>query len=458
MALEGESPRRAFWLSYLCGVVFFAGTVYWVGCVTYTGLVALVLYLALYFGIFGFFTNHASRDTRYGIFILPALWVALEFIRSHALTGFGWALLGYSQYKVLPIIQIADIFGAYGVSFLILMANAAIYQALSKKRFTAYSLKLTAFLILAALSYGYLKLHHDFGGSAIRVSVVQGNIPQQEKWDEKYKDSIVEKYSLLTKLASKDGPDIIIWPETSAPGLFNADEELRAKIVNLVKDINTPLLIGAATSSAANADTYFNSALLFSGDGDLIGQYNKLHLVPFGEFIPFEGALPFLRAGRLQEAGAFSRGWEYTVFGFSSPRCEFQFSTLICFEDIFPDLVRTFVNNGADFLVNITNDAWFGKTAEPYQHAQASVFRAVENRVEVVRAANTGLSCFIDRHGRIYESVRDSLAGETFVSGYATAQVHIKHAPTMYKKFGDLFALACFFITGTLVVIKKRKT
>ncbi|MFH1407196.1 MAG: apolipoprotein N-acyltransferase, partial [Candidatus Omnitrophota bacterium] len=331
-AIKGASRKRAFLLSYLCGIVFFAGTIYWVAWVTYAGTAALVLYLALYLGLFGLFAARFIPG-RYSMVVIPALWVSLEFIRSHAFTGFGWAVLGYSQYKVLGVIQIADILGAYGVSFLIVMANVAIYEIIESRlsvigyrlsgehrtphtahRTTKHILLATSLCLIATLLYGYFRLHQQFITPAIRVSLIQGNIPQVEKWDEGYRESILEEYSLLTRLAVNDKPDIIIWPETSVPGLLNTEKDLEENLVKLAQETNTPLLVGSAMTSPLSAVHYYNSAVLISKDGEFLKQYDKLHLVPFGEFVPFEEIFPFLRFGHLEEAGAFSRGKEYVVF------------------------------------------------------------------------------------------------------------------------------------------------
>lgn len=438
-AIEGKSPKQAFWLSYFCGIIFFAGTVYWVIHVTLLGLIALVLYLALYFGIFGIIARGLSfgnaRLSR--ILLIPAAWVFLEFARSHMLTGFGWALLAYSQYKVLPVIQIADIFGAYGVSFLIVMVNVAIYGIIrNQKPVTSNQISLvspraralgaravlwflvTLFSLVATLAYGYYRLNEKTDVNTLKISVIQGNIPQKQKWDQDYKESILQKYIDLTIEASKDKPDLIIWPETAVPAYFNEDDEVKTRIEELAAGCGIPLLIGAPTTGfKGQRYVSYNSAVLLSGQGQVLEIYDKLHLVPFGEFIPFEEQLPFLRNyGRLSESGCFAKGSKYTIFNLGNKK----FGVLVCFEDIFPGQVRRFVKEGAGFMVNITNDAWFKKTAAPYQHAQASVFRAIENRVPFVRAANTGLSCFIDPKGRIIRTVSDGNGREIEIAGFLT--------------------------------------
>ena len=198
-------------------------------------------------------------------------------------------------------------------------------------------------------------------------------------------------------------------------------EDLQKKIAALEEEIKIPLLVGTPIYKFTGKDSYYNSAILISEDKKFDKRYDKLHLVPFGEYIPFEDKLPFLRAGRLDEITGFSPGKEFTIFEVKGVK----FGVLICFEDIFPGLVRQFNKRGADFMVVITNDAWFKKTKAPYQHAAASVFRAVENRMNIIRCANTGLSCFVDKNGKIVESVKDSKGEEIFISGIKTCDIDV---------------------------------
>lgn len=452
LVIKNKTPKHAFWLAYFYGFIFFLTTIYWIYHVTIFGLILLVAYLAIYFGIFGFLVHLWGQSPsgtvpNLALFVIPALWVSLEYIRAHLFTGFGWALLGYSQYLNLPIIQIADITGAYGVSFLIVMANVAIAKR------SLRSLAMTLVIIALSLGYGYYKLNHQPEGYKIRASVVQGNIPQDEKWDDVHKEGILKRYISLTEEAALDKPDLIIWPETSSPGFINADKGLQESVSDLAKTAGKPILVGAPTIDETGE--YRNSAVMFSEKGDVIKQYDKLHLVPYGEFIPFEKELPFFR--KLIVTGDFVAGNEWTIFSLVQGQAQLttHFGVLICFEDIFSDLVRGFVRRGANFMVNITNDAWFKKTQAPYQHAQASVFRAVENRVSVVRSANTGLSCFISPTGRIISRVQDKNGEDIFVSGHRTEDMAISsYGRTFYTRHGDIFVWLCAIYI--LVVILKE--
>nr|MBU1328476.1 apolipoprotein N-acyltransferase [Candidatus Omnitrophota bacterium] len=413
-AIENKSPKNVFLISYICGFLFYLGTLYWLYHVTVIGLIVLCLYLALYFGIFGMIVS------RFGVLVAPIVWIILEYIQANiSIMGFGWTSLGYSQYRNIPLIQIADFSGVYGASFVIMMVNVAIYKAL-KRSFR--EIIIAAAILIAVFGYGIIRENNGELEKGVRLSVIQGNIPQELKWDPEAQDMIIEKYTALTKMASLDNPDLIVWPETSFPGFFEINEEITDKVLNLAKDIKIPILVGINIEKDGE---YFNSAGLISSQGKFIDKYDKIHLVPFGEYVPFSNKFPALHKLVLGELGEFSPGKEFTVFALYPPSSTqtFNFATLICFEDIFPELAKRFVKNGAKFLIVITNDAWYGRSGAAYQHAACSVFRAIENRTSIVRCANTGYSCFIDSRGRIYNSVEEKGA-HLFVTGYKTSEVN----------------------------------
>lgn len=468
-AIQNIRPRNAFLLSYLCGVLFFLGTIYWLIHVTLPGMIVVVLCMALYFGLFGLVVSHKSRVSNYeAIFFIPAAWVTLELVRSHLFTGFGWNLLGYSQSYNLPAIQIADITGVYGVGFLVCMTNAALFltiRDLRKKEHSFTYLAIALFLVFAALAYGTFRVKNIFTGEKVRVAVVQGNIPQNKKWDMNFREEILNKYESLTKQASIDKVDLVIWPETSVPGFLESENDLRERIRSLAKNINTPILIGAPSE---DGESYYNSAILVAEDGRTLDRYDKMHLVPFGEYVPFKKALSFVERFAPSPIGDFSKGKKPTVFKFFIERGakngrtswklikKVKFSCLICFEDIFPDIARGFVKDGASFLVNMTNDAWFHKTNAQYQHAQASVFRAVENRVNVVRSANTGLSCFIDQKGEIVSEVTDGTE-RLFIDGFQIHDIVLTNTKTLYTMHGDIFAYLCVLFTAIGIIRTRWK-
>ena len=443
--------------SYLTGVIFWLGIIYWLIHVTLAGMIVLVLYLAIYFGVFGLlFSLYTLYAIRYTLLVIPALWVLLEYIRSHLFTGFPWALLGYSQYLNLPIIQIADITGAWGVSFLVMMINVTVYSILDS-RFSILAQRkrylIPVLFLIVTLLYGYYKLRFEHRASSIehraslKISVVQGNIPQELKWDPGSREQILEKYLNLSLEAAKDRPDLIIWPEAAIPVVLEEEPLFLEKVKNFVKESKKPLLFGAVTTKD---NFYYNSALLLSKESKLLNRYDKLHLVPFGEYIPLRKTLWFLET--VVPIGDFSPGKEYTVFQVPS-----RFAVLICFEDLFPELSREFTKRGADLLVNITNDAWFKITSSPYQHLQASVFRAVENRLPLVRAANTGVSGFIKPTGEILSLLRDKTGRNIFISGYDTQEIIIpKKKLSFYTRYPDILVVLCALYVLYSINIKRK--
>ncbi|MBU1871400.1 MAG: apolipoprotein N-acyltransferase [Candidatus Omnitrophica bacterium] len=468
-ALRNKSKTKAFFTAYVCGIIFWIGNIYWLANVTILGLILLVAYLAIYFAIFGLVINRYSLlSTRYSIFAVPSLWVLLEYLRSHLLTGFGWGLLGYSQYLNLPIIQIADITGIWGVSFLVMMVNVTFYRVMGfglrvtqrtiKGKNLLLSVTLPALLLLLSLGYGFYKLSRtpDPGSRIpIRISVIQGNIPQVIKWQEYAKEQILGQYLFFSQRALLDNPDLVIWPEAALPGIPYYDPDIIGKAEGFFGDSGVPLLTGVVNQ---DNNIYYNSAVLISGAKSPMQRYDKLHLVPFGEYIPFREVLTFLET--VVPIGDFQAGKEYTIFSCPISEGVMRFSVLICFEDIFPQISRQFVKRGADFLVNITNDAWFGDTSSPYQHSAASVFRAVENGVYLVRSANTGVSGFISPSGELYPLAKEESGRQTFISGHKSKDVFLKkNSPTLYVRLGDWFILTCWIIVicGICKVKKREK-
>ena len=493
LLLRKRTLRSPFWWSYAIGLLFFLVSMWWLVHVTLVGWIILCVYLALYFGLFGLIVSRLCLQPRTSnlqrLLVVSASWVALEFARSHLLSGMGWNLLAYSQAGWPIVIQFADVTGAWGVSFVIVLVNVAIAESLgrrtrakrrgSKSWASMIHLRImSAGILLVAFGYGAWRLHNTRGAGAVRIAVVQGNIPQEEKWDEEHQQSIIERYEALTQQVAASHPDLIVWPETSVPGYFGVDEALTQRVLTLARTLKIPMLVGAPMLRLhATQFLLSNSAALVDPAGTIVSRYDKVHLVPFGEFIPFERNLPWLRQA-LPPIGDFVPGHEYTVFtapvrnsefGIRSdhsafrlpaaprrrhgtPHSALKFSVLICFEDVFPELARRFVQHGAQALLVITNDAWFGPTAAAYQHVQASTFRAIELRVPVIRAANTGWSGCIDPFGRWCGSVRDTKGAELFVAGTHTCDVMPGTARSFYQRWGDWFAWVCVIILGTVLV------
>ncbi len=492
LTIRDKGSKEAFILSYLCGAIFFTGLLYWIGAVTVynklapLGLLLLISYLSLYFGLFGLLLsmqNQKSNDSlsrvprnqkhrkkhRFhslrSLLVAASLWVCLEFIRSHLFSGFPWGLIGYSQHLNLPLIQISALTGVYGVSFLVVLVNVAIIECLcsvkGRKLLQPFRnsfltglvisgrLLVAFFLLGGSLFYGKGVLSKEMKGKSLKMAIVQGNIPQEEKWDYQRQEDILAVYSKLTREVFKESPHLIVWPETALPAYLPEDRQLLDKIFGLAKEANAYILLGTARreysyqqkcSGAALLRLCFNSAFLISPSGGVETVYDKIHLVPFGEFVPLGRLFPQWERAILPEGG-FEPGKDSTIFNLHGSR----FATLICFEAIFPHLVRDLTRRGAKFMVNITNDAWFGETAGPYQHLAMARLRTVENRIPLVRAANTGISCFIDSFGR--SQVLEVRGKRIFVRGVLIKEIVIPEQETFYARWGDVFVYGCLLLT-----------
>lgn len=480
LVLHNRSAKYSFLLSLLCGLVFFPGIGHWLFEISGYKLLHHILwdlYLAIYFGLFGLSFSFISRrlGTVPALFATPFLWVSLEYARSNmGFMAFPWGLLSHSQYQTLKAIQIASFTGHFGVSFLVATVNAATaglilalgnatnppdHLSIPISRRAAIALSsIAAVLTVGTLVYGSMRLSMPIAGKRIKVTVVQGNIEQGKKWDPNYANSIMEVYTALSQEASKEAPALIIWPEAATPGLVLKKMDLYRQMVKIVTDAKTHFLVGSSEyPKLQNKPLEFgrtgNTALFFSPEGKILGQYLKIRLLPFGEYLPMKETIPWSYI-QIPTMGSHIRGEEFTVFKGSG----FSFGSTICWETIFPDLVRQFVKRGGQFVVNITNEAWFGKTAAPHQFVSMNVFRAVENRVYLVRCANTGVSCFIDPYGGIVDRVRDASGKDLFVRGILTETVIPLDSRTFYNRYGDWFAwLSILCSVGFLTIAFLRK-
>ena len=452
--------------AYVSGFVFFLGTLYWFIHVTLPGMILMVAYAAVYFGVFGAVCWRARRYSFLKrLFFLPSAWVLLEFARAHLLTGFGWAALGYSQYKNILMIQIADLTGVYGVTFVIVLVNTWLQEIVRQRVFAkklnagkefVFAGLIVVGILAAVIGYGFWSQQDPTPADQSRIAVIQGSIPLELKWNKSAWPLILEKYLLLTQKAAAEKPDLIIWPETAFPGFIWEVPEDMEKIKGFVAEKKIPLLLGLVTMESGK---YYNSALLLADTGEAKEQYDKIHLVPFGEFIPFRGSFSFLRD--VIPIDDFTAGSRFTLFPVEAslgPKVlrYKKFGVLICFEDSVEDIARQFAQEGAHMFVNITNDAWFKDTKAPFMHLSSSVFRAVENRRPVVRSANTGVSCFIDSRGRVKSYLQDKMGKKTFVAGYTVGNVELRFDETVYTKFGDIFTYLCFGCILWIVLIKRK--
>ncbi len=464
------TARRAFALGWLSGVVCFTGTLYWLveTMTTFGGLATplavfaaglLVAYLSLFPAAFAVILGRLAKSfgTR-ALAIAPAVWVATELGRQYVWDGFPWTLLGYSQVTVLPIAQIASSVGVYGLSgVLAAAASAAAYVALtSGARRWAIAGAVAASIGLCA-SWGSLRLRQSpllSSGEPVRVAVLQGNVLQKDKeaaylGDHVLGAQITQRYLDMTRRAVAEGATFVIWPESSTPFFFERDLAGGAAIRRLAQQTGATLLVGSdqiepiktAAPSEKRRVRLYNAAFLVNRDGSVGAIYRKMHLVPFGEYVPLKDLFFFV--GPIVEAvSAFSPGTEPVLL----PVGGHTVSTAICYEVIFPSLIRRFVNDGSELLTTITNDAWYGWSSAAYQHWEQASMRAIEEGRYLARAANTGISGFVDPYGRVLAS-----AG-LFEQAMLVEDLRFITERTIYSRIGDLAAWLSLALTAAALL------
>ncbi len=475
VSIQSMTHQESFYAGFITGISCFLTLIYWIVptihvygglnlVLAFGVLTLLCLYLALYPAVFAY-TLKKLKHRSYMPLLAACIWTGLEYIRTYAFTGFSWGTLGYSQYENLALIQIADFTGVYGVSFLIVLVNsslAVLWVSFKKKPAGQYIIPAiyTTVLITGAYIYGSQKI--DNIDSQIKkakkttISIIQGNIKQDLKWSDEFKLHTIEKYIQLSKNQTKKNPDLVIWPETALPFYYGFDRVLSNHVNQYIKSSKTNFLIGSPAFEIDKEYTrFYNRAYMFDGFANITGTYDKNHLVPFGEYVPFGDYLAFL--GKITaQAGNFSAGDQAFLpleFNNNNLRVTRKIGVLICFEILFPSISSKFVKNGADILTTITNDAWFGHSSAAMQHFSIAVFRAVENRRILARAANTGISGFIDPKGKIIEMT------SLFTDATVTRQVPVLNSLSFYTKHGDVFAIGSILVTlaifAWIFVIKK---
>jgi len=456
--LEGTSPYRGFKLGLMAGTVHFLTLMYWIlvvlghygnlsMIVSLGPLILLTLYLALYLAIFAALTA-CLKGSYFDLFFMASFWVSLEYVRGIFLTGMPWCLLGYTQYKQLHLIQIADLVGVYGPSFFIVLLNGLIYHIISKQYWKVrgplkWEVLAVALVAAGTFAYGQYRLSGVMGeekpGPIIRTAIIQANIDQSIKWDPAYQTSTMVTYQRLTRSTHNFKPDLIVWPETALPFFFQDNPRFSSQVFSMAEEAGALLIFGSPAYERTRGTTrYYNRAYLLAPDPRQPPQYyDKVHLVPFGEYVPLKKILSFV--SRLVPAtGDFEEGKKTAPL----ENDDMSMGILICFEAVFPELARNLTKEGANILVNLTNDAWFGTTSAPYQHLSMAVFRSVENHRPMIRAANTGFSAFIGPQGKILE-----LSG-LFQQEVLEAPVDISNSSlTIYTRFGDFFVIFLLIIS-----------
>jgi len=448
------APQKAALLGFVSGLLYYLLLIYWVviSLGTYghlpwwlCGLALLLLcaYMSLYLAFFCAACSWSMQAVA-PVWSAPLLWVALDFVRGLLFSGFPWQDLGYSQFNTPLLIQASDLAGHHGITFLIIMVNCLLVTLVPRRKDAPWQpgqtrlQTMTGFLLVAAaLAYSLVQLKvisRDLATApGYRVAVIQGNIEQDQKWvAEKQREAMDTYIGLSTEAAKKQTPELVIWPETAMPFFPPTSPLFPLVLARTVYSHHFLLLAGAPYFVEKEKDyDLYNSALLARPDGSQT-LYFKQHLVPFGEYIPFSDILP-LPGPVVESVGNFSAGKNSQPLAAGKAKL----GVLICFESIFPALARREAANGANLLINITNDAWFGRSSASIQHLAMVVFRAVENRRSLARAANTGISCFIDPAGRI------SQATPLFTTCSINGNPVLLAQKSVFTRFGYLFPLAC---------------
>lgn len=458
--LEGLGPRRATLVAFVAGWLAHAMILHWIYVVTvYYGhaapplgvLAVLVLaaWIALFVGLFGAGWAALGRRGLAGPFAAALLWTVLEHARTYAMGGFPWAILGYAQHRNPALVALSAWTGVHGLSFLTVLGGAALAAlvglAPGGRRRAAAALGLVAVAHLPGLAGLGVP---GPSGPPLRVAVLQGNIDQGMKWSPEWAERTLRVYEDLARRATREGAQVIVFPETAIPGSVDADAGLRERLEALARESGATLVIGAVGLEPRSDDggwRYYDSAFLLDGEGRWLARYDKSHLVPFGEYVPLREVLGlFLRALARGIApdnvtpGPGPRALPLPVEGRPDA---VPVGVPICYELIFPDLVRRFVQDGAGVLFAITNDAWYGRTGAPYQFLAMTAMRSAENRVWTARAANTGVSAIIDDRGRVREQT------PIFERGYRVSDVPVRgrsEPRTFYSRHGDVFTWACW--------------
>ena len=490
---------RHLGLGYVAGLTFFWTAFSWLTTVTVLGWFVMQFYLAIYVALWAWFCGLfkprqplvKSGTTKWHTmlararstaapaqsvwtksvrnlvlaFCLASAWTALEWLRGCVFSGFGWNGLGVALHDTWPLIQIAQVTGVAGLSFMVVFTNViavtTVYRLIIEARTRAprphFVLTLTMAAIVGVLTFGLRAAQISTPTKPLRVAAVQPNVPQNQKFDPLFSRKIFSKLDRLSQIAigSTPPPDLLVWPESSTPGSVLADPESHNFVMDLAASAESDLLLG--TIDQDNRDVY-NAAMLISDSGERVQVYRKIHLVPFGEYVPGRNKVPLLaRIVGDQVPGDFKAGKEYTVFTLTND--DVHVAPLICFEDTVGELVRQFVlptdtTPGANLLVDITNDGWFLHSAGSHQHLANAIFRCVETRRPMVRAANTGVTCFVNQFGRVTQVLRDE-NGSTFTEGVLTGEIKVptEHELTFYARHGELFAKVCAAITVLAILV-----
>lgn len=489
-----SQASRVYFYSYVLGLASFLINMRWMYAATGWGYLGLSLYQAAYFPLVACPVRHAVRRRRWPLAVVfPLIWTGSEMLRAVVITGFPWFYLSHSQYSVLTMIQISDLVGAYGVSFVVAAVNGAIADVILVKlrarsgsdgmpaRSARFSVVLAIVLVAATVIYGQVQLRSGTTTEGPKVAVIQGDyLVSVDGPDADDRDKMRRYFSML-EAAAKEKPDLFLLPETpwimylnpeardfGQTDFFRISRDSFAKFKHYATRGNAYVVVGSASlvqtpNDLLASERRYNSATVFHPDGSEPGRYDKIHLVYFGEVVPFRfGRLRFvyLWLNQIMPFSGADQGLEYsltsgnefrsfTMEPASQPGRSYRFGVPICYEDVMPYVSREFVSGGSntkrvDFLLNISNDGWYGHGSQQPQHLAICVFRAVENRVGIARAVTTGVSAFIEPSGQVHDRVRgDPANGWPGESGYAISRIGVDSRYSMYSRYGDWFAWGC---------------
>ncbi|MFH1769034.1 MAG: apolipoprotein N-acyltransferase [Candidatus Omnitrophota bacterium] len=428
---KARKPQKYF---FIAGLVHYSIVLFWLSHVTRLGLVFLTFYLPLYWFLFGYMAKFLA-GRKAAVLTLPALWVLGEFLRENAfIFSFGWAVFGYSQYTNAAIVQVADIFGVKFISFIILTVNCLWAGCLIKEK-RSKDLIYTVLILFLSFSYSVYKLRGQESTRIISLDVVQPNIPQEIKWDSFAEEFIVESLSRLGGQARDNA--LVVYPEASWPLIIDFNRENKHNNLAIeawTKKVNRDVLIGVIIREK---DNFYNTAMRINKSGEIEGVYRKIKLVPFGEYVPLRKIFGSIEA--LSVLGDMSAGKSLYSFNCGGKK----FGVIICFEDTFGRFVSDFARDN-DFLINITNDAWFGGQPQARQHLAVMTLRAVENRISIIRSANTGVSGYVDYLGNIGKLTYKGK--DVFIEGIFACDLPLNSRRSFYNRWGELFPVLCLFL------------
>jgi apolipoprotein N-acyltransferase len=462
------SWRQVYLGTYLFSAVWHLAAIWWIGYVTVTGMIVLSLFISLFCAGMLTLGWWLVRRNYPALLVFPAVWMVFECIVTYIMTGFPWLLLGYTWRPWLTIIQVSDIAGVYAVSFCVISANTAVAESIIEYtggtgwRKNIRPLTWAAGIIAVCCLYGTIRirmLQHAEPQKTVSVACIQANIPSLVKHDHSKNEDTLRKYGSLSEAAVQSNIHLVIWPETAIPGYYYQGLVSFKMVTNILRNIDTPLMTGMPryeVDPGTRKRRFYNSAVIFNPSGIAFSTYDKIHLVMFGEYVPFEQFLPFLKLVT-PISGSFTSGRVPQLLVLTSNGITCRFGPLICFEDVFGYLSRRMAREGADILVNLTNDGWFRSSPGPYQHAELSAFRAVETRRPLIRATNSGITTVIDQLGNTTAELRKGNK-LTEIHGILYADVPVENGGiTLYARFGDWFLGLWILVTAGMVVIGIRK-